>query len=78
MIPTDTQIRPLAQPAIKVRPVYNCHRRSLRQMWGIYAGSMLTVITCRYPSKLMRLLVGDPRNSRDPMKYEGRDWKVQS
>lgn len=19
---------------------------------------------------------GDPRNSRDPMKYEGRDWKV--
>lgn len=24
------------------------------------------------------LVSSDPRNSRDPMKYEGRDWKVQS
>jgi hypothetical protein len=63
---------------ITARPVYECRRRSLRQMWGIYAGKVLTVVTLRYPSKLMHdLLVGDPQNSRDPMKYEGRDWKVQ-
>lgn len=23
------------------------------------------------------LVSGDPRNSRDPMKYEGRDWKAK-
>jgi hypothetical protein len=62
---------------ITVRPVYDTRRRSLRQMFGIYANGVLTVITTRYPSKLMRdLLIGDPRNSRDPMKYEGRDWRV--
>lgn len=42
--------------AITVRPVYDCRRRSLRQMFGIYAGTTLTVITCGYPSKLMREL----------------------
>lgn len=63
--------------AITVRPVYD-GRRSLRQKFGIYAGKALTVVTTGYPSKLMRELVSDPRNSRDPMKYEGRDWKVQS
>lgn len=64
---------------ITVRPVYNCRRRSLRQMWGVFANGVLTVITTRYPSKLMHdLLSGDPQNARDPMKYEGRDWKVQS
>lgn len=63
--------------SITVRPVYD-GRRSLRQKFGIYAGKALTVVTTGYPSKLMReLLSGDPRNSRDPMKYEGRDW-VQS
>jgi hypothetical protein len=63
---------------ITARPVYEHHRRSLRQMWGVFAHGVLTVITLRYPSKLMQdLLSGDPRNSRDPMKYEGRDWKVQ-
>lgn len=65
--------------AITVRPVYDCRRRSLRQQWGVFANGVLTAITLRYPSQLMRdLLVGDPRNSRDPMKYEGRDWPVQS
>lgn len=64
--------------SITVRPVYN-GRRSLRHKFGIFAHGVLTVITNRYPSQLMRdLLAGDPRNSRDPMKYEGRDWKVQS
>lgn len=63
-------------PNITVRPVYE-GRRSLRQKFGIFAGNVLTVITTRYPSQLMRDLVsGDPRNSRDPMKYEGRDWRV--
>lgn len=62
--------------SITCRPIYE-GRRSLRQKFGIYAGSVLTVITTRYPSQLMRdLLAGDPRNSRDPMKYEGRDWRV--
>ncbi len=62
--------------AITVRPVYD-GRRSLRQQWGVFANGVLTAITLRYPSKLMRdLLVCDPRNSRDPMKYEGRDWPV--
>jgi hypothetical protein len=42
---------------ITVRPVYECRRRSLRQMWGIYADQVLTVVTLRYPSKLMRDLV---------------------
>lgn len=61
---------------ITVRPVYE-GRRSLRQKFGVFANGVLTVITTRYPSKLMRdLLIGDPRNSRDPMKYEGRDWRV--
>lgn len=65
--------------SITVRPVYECRRRSLRQLWGVFASGVLTVITCRYPSQLMaELVAGDPRNSRDPMKYEGRDWKVQS
>lgn len=60
---------------ITVRPVYE-GRRSLRQKFGIFANGWLTVITTRYPSQLMRdLLAGDPRNSRDPMKYEGRDWR---
>lgn len=42
---------------IVVRPVYDTRRRSLHQMFGIYANGVLTVITCRYPSKLMRELV---------------------
>lgn len=41
--------------AITVRPVY-C-RRSLRgYTWGVFIGDVLTVITCRYPSKLMQEL----------------------
>jgi hypothetical protein len=41
--------------AITVRPVYDCHLRSLRsQLWGIYAAGVLTIVTCRYPSRLMR------------------------
>jgi hypothetical protein len=60
--------------AITVRPVYD-GRRSLRQKWGMFANGVLTAITLRYPSQIMHdLLGGDPRNSRDPMKYEGRDW----
>lgn len=39
---------------ITVRPVYDTRRRSLRQQWGIYSGDVLTVITTRYPSRLMR------------------------
>ena len=42
---------------ITVRPVYDSRRRSLRQMFGIYANGVLTVITCRYPSKLMKEIV---------------------
>lgn len=40
---------------ITVRPVYDY--RSLRgYAWGIYAGDVLTVVTPRYPSRLMREL----------------------
>ena len=61
--------------SITCKPVYE-GRRSLRQKFGVFAGNVLTVITTRYPSQLMRdLLAGDPRNSRDPWKYEGRDWR---
>jgi hypothetical protein len=64
--------------SITCRPVYDrvCRRGILiTQWWGIYAAGVLTALTRRYPSKVMHdLLVGDPRNSRDPMKYEGRDW----
>ncbi len=38
---------------ITCRPLYDY--RSLRgYTFGIYAGDVLTVVTCRYPSKLMR------------------------
>lgn len=77
MIP-NLPIQPLMHERITARPVYD-GRRSLRQKFGIFAGAKLTLITLRYPSQLMRdLLAGDPRNSRDPMKYEGRDWMVRS
>lgn len=74
------QVHP--QPsAITVRPVYDRHSRRgslITQWWGIYAAGVLTALVRRYPSKLMReLLSGGPETSRDPMKYEGRDWKVQ-
>ena len=42
---------------ITVRPVYDTRRRSLRQQWGVFANGVLTVITLRYPSDLMRELV---------------------
>lgn len=44
---------------ITVRPVYDyrSHRGSLlNQWWGIYAGGVLTALTRRYPSRLMREL----------------------
>lgn len=40
---------------ITCRPIYDTRRRSLRgQVWGVFAGDVLTVITTRYPSHLMR------------------------
>jgi hypothetical protein len=43
--------------SIAVRPVYSCRLRSLRgYVWGVYAGTTLTAIYAKYPSKLMREL----------------------
>lgn len=43
---------------ITCRPIYDSRRRSIRgQVWGVFAGDVLTAITVRYPSQLMRELV---------------------